>query len=208
MRRMLIAVVAAGLAAAVMASPALASSRSHHRFSGASVTAVWRSKTRLSSTSFRLTIWFVGVFPSASGTPSQVFKDVAKCKVVSGRRRCREVSFSVGFSRNLTAKQFSFDRKHLTGAHLDATYTLRTFVPHKPVRKSRATIVATWTGTGKITHNGGVDNFHSGCLHFHDTFHGRNRSATATGSVNGKSLGTTKNASLSTSTDIFIQHRC
>jgi len=208
MRRTIIAMVVAGLTAGLTASPALAASRPHHRFSGADVTAAWQSKTRLSPGRFELTTWFVGVFTSSSGTASQVVKEVAKCKVVSGHQRCRVVSYSAGLRRSLTAAQFTFDRKHLTAAHLDATYKLRTFIPRKPARTFRVRIVANWSGTGKISRNGGVDNFRSGCLRFHDTFHGRNRPATATGSVNGKSLGSTKHAFLSTSTDVTVEHRC
>jgi hypothetical protein len=198
--------VIAGLMTGAMAGTALASS--HHRFTFAAVTAEWRSKVRLSSGRVELTTWFVGVFPSASRTSSEVFKEVDRCRVVGGHRRCRLVSFSFGSRRSLTAAQFTWDRKHLQSAHLDATYKLHTFIPHKPGRTSRVSIVADWAGTGKISHSGGVDSFHTRCFHFHDTFHGRSRMATATGSVNRKSLGTTKNASLSTQTDIVLEHSC
>jgi hypothetical protein len=208
MRRVFLVMVIAGLVTGSMAGSALASSRTHHRFSSASMTAVWHSKVRLSSTRFQLTTWFVGVFPSKDRTFSEVFKEVARCRVVSGHKRCREVSFSDGFRRRLTASEFTFDRKHLQSGHLDATYKLRTFIRHKPPRTSKVTIVADWTGTGKISHSGGVDVFHSKCLHYHDAFHGRDRKATATGSVNGKSLGSTTNAFLSTNTDVFVEHRC
>ena len=212
MRRVFSAIVAAGLAtgvmAGVMAGPALASSQTHHRFSSAAVVAAWHSKVRLSPGRFQVTTWFVGVFPSRRGTASEVVKEVDKCTVVSGHRRCRVVSLSAGFRKSLTAAQFSFDRRHLQAAHLDATYKLRTVIPRKPPRTSTVTIVATWTGTGKISRSGGVSNFHSGCLHFHNTFKERHRAATATGSVNGRSLGSTKDAFLSTSTDVVVEHRC
>jgi hypothetical protein len=64
------------------------------------------------------------------------------------------------------------------------------------------------SGRSKITHSGGVNSFHTSCFQFHDTFRGRSRMATATGSVNRKSLGTTKNASLSTQADVVPEHRC
>jgi len=206
MRRLFLVTVIAGLATGLMAGQALASSHSHQRFRSAAVVAVWQSKTRLSSTQFKLTTWFVGVFPSERGTFSQVDREVAKCHVVSGHRRCRGVSFAVGVRRNLTATQFTFDRRHLKTAHLDATYQLRTFT--KPKRTFRVTIVADWAGTGKISRSGGIDNFRSGCLHFHDVFKNRQRRAIATGSENGKSLGSTKRAFLSTSSDLFVSHRC
>jgi hypothetical protein len=208
MRRVLMIMVIAGLMTGGMAGPALASSHTHHRFTSAAVTAEWRSKVRLSSGRFELTTWFVGVFPSSGQTFSQVFNEVDKCRVVSGHRRCRLVSFSFGFRRSITAAQFTWDRKHLQSAHLDAAYKLQTFIPKKPMRTSKVTIVADWAGTGKITHSGGVNNFHTSCFHFHDTFRSRSRMATATGSVNRKSLGTTKNASLSTQTDILLEHSC
>jgi hypothetical protein len=208
MRRVFVIMVIAGLMTGGMAVPALASSPTHHRFTFAAVTAQWRSKARLSAGRFELTTWFVGAFPSSSGTFSQVAREVDRCRVVSGHRRCRLVSFSFGFRRSLTAAQFTWDRKHLQSAHLDATYKLRTFIPHKPARTSRVTVVANWAGTGKITHSGGVNSFHTSCFHFHDTFRGRSRMATATGTVNRTSLGTTKNASLSTQTDVVLEHRC
>lgn len=208
MRRAFLVMVIAGLMTGGMAGPALASSLTHHRSSSAAATAVWRSKVRLSPGRIQLTTWFVGVFRSGSRTSGQVFKDVARCKMVGGHRRCREVSFSSGFRRSLTAAQFTFDRRHLQAAHLDATFKLRTFTRGKTVRTSRVTVVADWTGTGKILRIGAVDNFHSGCLHFHNTFKERHRAATATGSVNGKSLGTARNAFLSTGTDLVVLHRC
>src|SRR6266702_6673860 len=151
MRRVFLVLVIAGLVTGGMAGPALASSHTHHRFSGAAAAAAWHSKVRLSSTRFQLTTWFVGVFTSGGRTFSQVVKEVDKCRMVSGHQRCRVVSFSAGFRNNLTAAQFTVDRKHLQSAHLDASYKLRTFTPHKPVRTSRATVVADWAGTGKIS---------------------------------------------------------
>jgi len=208
MRRVILVMVIAGLMTGLMAGPALASSRTHHRSASAAVIAVWHSKTRLPAGRFRLTTWFVGVFPSASRTPSQVVKEVDRCTVVSGHRRCRIVSFSDGFRRSLTAAQFTFDRKHLQVARLDAAYKLRTFIRGKPVRTTRVRVAAGWAGTGKITRSGGVNSFHSGCLHFHNTFKDRHRAATATGSVNGNPLGSTTHAFLSTSTNVAIEHRC
>jgi len=208
MRRVIVTMVAAGLVTGAMAGPALASSNTAHRFNGATAIAEWRSKVPLSSGRFQLTTWFVDMFSSSSRTSAEVFKEVANCKLVNGHRRCRLVSFSDGFRRSLTATQFTFDRKHLQVAHLDAAFRLRTFIRGKPSRTSRVTIVADWTGTGKISHSGGVDTFHSRCVHFHDTFKERHRAATATGSVNGKSLGSAKRASLSTNSDVIVEHRC
>jgi len=208
MRRISLVMVIAGLVMGVLAGPALASSQVHHRFRSAAVVAVWHSKVRLSSGRFRLTTWFVGVFPSSGRTSSQVFREVDKCQVVSGHRRCQLVSVSAGFRRSVPAAQFTFDAKRLEAARLDAAYKLRVFRPGKPGRTIRVTIVAAWAGTGKLVHSGGIDNFHSGCLHFHDTFRDRHRAATATGSVSGKSLGSTKNAFLSASTEVVVERRC
>jgi hypothetical protein len=208
MRRVIVTMVAAGLVTGAMAGPALASSNTAHRFKGAAAIAEWQSKVPLSSGRFKLTTWFVGLFSSSSRTSAEVFKEVANCKMVNGHRRCRFVSFSNGFRRSLTATQFTFDRKHLQVAHLDAAFRLRTFIRGKPSRTSRVTVVADWAGTGKISHSGGIDSFHSRCVHFHETFKERRRMATATGSVNGKSLGSAKRASLSTNTEVIVQHRC
>jgi hypothetical protein len=207
MRRAFIVMVAAGVTAGLIASPALASSQTHNRLSSAEAVAVWHSKTRVAPGRSMVTTWLVDVFRGPDGTASQVIKEVDACAVVSGHQQCRLASVSVGF-RSLTSAQFTMDSKHLAAAHLDATYTLRTVFPKRPARTFKVTIVAAWTGTGTISRSGGVSTFRSGCLRFHDTFHGRNRAATATGSANGHSLGSTKNASLSTSTDVSIEHLC
>jgi hypothetical protein len=208
MRKISLVMAIAGLVVGVMAGPALASTQAHHRFRGAAVVALWRSKASQSPTRFTVTTWFVGAFPTARGAASEVAKEVDKCQVVSGHNHCTLAFFAVGLRRSLPATAFTFDRKHLQTAHLDATYQLRILKPGPPGKTFKVTIVVNWAGTGKISHSGGVSSFHSGCLHFHDTFRGRQRSATATGSENGTSLGTTKRAILSTSTDVVVEHRC
>jgi hypothetical protein len=200
--------VVAGLVIGGAAGPALAASHHHSRSSSADAFAVWRSKARLSPGHFKLTTWFVDVFQSSGRTAGQVGVDVAKCKRVNGHLRCRPVSFSFGFRRNLTASEATLDRKHLQSAHLDASFRLRTFVRGKRSSTSTVTVVADWTGTGKIIRSGGVDSFRSGCVHFHDVFHGRNRAATATGTFDKTALGTAKNAFLATNTDSSTEHRC
>ena len=198
----------AGLVMAGAAGPALAATHHHSRFSSTEAFAAWSSKVKLKPGQFEITTRYVDVFQSGGRTAAQVEQDVAKCKRVSGHLRCREVSFSFGFSRNLTASQASLDRKHLLSAHLDAAFRLHTFVHGKPPSTSTVTVVADWTGTGKIMHSAGVNSFHSGCVHFHDVFHGRNRKATATGTFNKIALGNARQALLATNTDSFTFHRC
>jgi len=199
--------VVAGLVMGGAAGPALAASHTHSRFSSASAFAEWHSKVRLSHGLFEVTTWYVNVFQDSGRTAGEVAKEVLKCKRVNGHPRCRPVSFSFGF-RKLTAAQATLDRKHLQSAHLDAAFRLRTFVRRKLVSTSTVTVVADWTGTGKIRRSGGVDSFRSGCLHFHDVFHGKNRAATATGTFGKTALGSAKHALLSTNTDSSIEHRC
>jgi hypothetical protein len=205
MRRVFLVVAIACLTSGLMAGPALASTRTHERYKNDAANAFWQSKTPLSSTSYELTTWYVGVYTSSHGTFSQLVKSVAKCHRASGRQRCREVSFAFGFLSHLTAKQFTFDAKRLDSAHLNATYLLHQY---KPKKTFKVTIVADWTGTGKLSHNGGNDNYHSGCLRFHDTFKGRSRKASVTASENGTSLGTARQAFLSTNSYLTISHRC
>jgi hypothetical protein len=202
-RRVFLVTAAACLATGLTAGPALAS-HTHQRFHSEAAFAVWQTKTPISSTEFKVTTWFVGLFPSNHGTFSDVEREVAKCTKVNGHLRCRGVSFAFGF-RRLSASQFTFDSRHLNSASVDATYQLRQF---KPRRTFRVKIVANWAGTGKISRSHGTDNFHSGCLSFHASFKDRQRAAVATGSVNAKSLGSTKRASLSTDTSLVIRHTC
>lgn len=209
MRRVLSVTVTVGVVTCLMAGPAAASAPVHHHSASAAIEAFWQSKVGLPQGRFKLITWSVGVFPSTRGTFSFVFKEVAKCRMASGHRRCRLVSVSEGVRRSLTAGQFSFDRRHLESAHLDATYKLRTFLPGgKKGRTFTAAVVASWTGVGKLSHERETSTFHSGCLQFHTTFKGRHRSATATGSISGKPLGTAKQASLSAGTSLTIEHRC
>jgi hypothetical protein len=198
----------AGLMIGGAAGPALAATHHHSRSSTAYVFAVWRSRVHLPHGQFELTSTFVNMFEYEGRLSAQVGQDVVKCKRVSGRLRCRPVSFSVGFARNLSATQASFDRKRLQTAHLDAAFKLRTFVRGKRPTTSTVTVVADWTGTGKIIRNGGVSTFRSGCLHFHDVFHGRNRTATATATFNKIALGNALHAVLAANTDSSIEHRC
>ncbi len=209
MRRVLLATVLAGLVTGLTAGPALASSPVHNRSSYASIEAFWHSKVRLSSTQFKLTTWYVGVYPSSRGTFSDLYKEVDKCRLVSGHRRCTLTSYSAGYRKSLPADQFSYDARHLATAHLDATYKLRTFTRQGVAGPAfRVTIVADWAGTGKLSRDGGTSTYHSGCLRFHNTFKDRHRSATATGAINGKSLGTTSDAFLSAGTSLVIEHDC
>jgi hypothetical protein len=209
MRRVFLATLLAGLVTGLTAGPALASAPVHNRSSNASIEAFWHSRIRLSSTRFELITWYVGVYPSSSGTFSDLYKEVDKCRLVSGHRQCRFVSFSSGYRNNLPADEFSYDARRLETAHIDATYKLRTFTGKgKAGPAFKVTIVADWTGTGKLSHDQGSSTYHSGCLRFHFVFHDRTRSATATGTLNGKSLGTTKDAFLSAGTSLNVVNFC
>ncbi|HEY5987652.1 MAG TPA: hypothetical protein VIV12_14950 [Streptosporangiaceae bacterium] len=209
MRRFLLAAVLAGLVTGLTAGPAMASAPVHSRSSYASIEAFWHSKVRLSATRFKLITWYVGVYPSSNGTFSDLYKEVDKCHMVSGHRRCAVESYSSGFRKSLTANQFTYDSKRLATAHIDAAYKLRTFTKEGVSGHAfRVTIVANWTGTGKLSRDGGTSTYHSGCLGFHYTFKDRNRSATATGAINGKSLGSTNDAFLSVGTSLSVQHDC
>ena len=207
MRRLFLMTVVAGLTIGGAAGPALASTHNHGRSSNASAFAVWRTKVKLKPGQTEITTWFVQLYESNSRIVAQVGQDVVKCKRVSGHARCRPVSFSFGYGRP-TASQVSLDRKHLLSAHLDASFRLRTFVRGKPLSHSTVTVVADWTGTGRIIRSGGVDSYRSGCVHFHDVFHAKNRKATATGTFGKTALGSSTHSFLSTSTDSFIEHRC
>jgi hypothetical protein len=209
MRRIFLATVLAGLVTGLTAGPALASAPVHNRSSQASIEAFWHSKIRLSSTEFKLITWYVGVYPSSGGTFSDLYKEVDKCRMVSGHRRCTVASFASGYLNNLPAGQFSYDARRLETAHIDAIYKLRTFTRHgKAGRTFNVTIVANWTGMGKISRDHGTSTYHSGCLQFMFVFRDRTRSATAAGAVNGKPLGITKDAFISAGSSLQVEHNC
>jgi len=200
--------VVAGLMIGGAAGPALAATHHHGRSSSAYVFALWRSRVPLPKGHFEITSSFVNLFQYEGRTQARVGVEVVKCKRVSGRQRCRLVSFSFGSLRNLTASQATLDRKRLQSAHLDAAFRVRTVVRGKRPTTSTVTVVADWTGIGKIRRSGGVDSFRSGCVHFHDVFHGKNRAATATATFNKTALGSANHAFMATNTDSFIEHRC
>lgn len=207
MRRVFLAAVAAGLVMGGAAGPALAATHNHSRFSDAYAFAFWHKKVRLAPGKTEVTTWFVQVYQYAGHTNGQVGEQVVKCKRVNGHPRCRLVSFSFGY-RRLTASQATLDRKKLESAHLDAAFKLRTFVRGKPRTTSTVTVVADWTGTGKIIRSGSINNYRSGCMHFHDVSHGKSRKATATGTFNKIALGSARDSYLATNTDSYSQHRC
>ena len=200
--------VVAGLVLGGAAGPVLAATHHHSRFSNVYVIAVWRSKVHLSHGQSEFTTTYVNLSEYEGRITARVARELVKCKRVSGHTHCRLVSFSAGSARNLTATQVSIDRKKLQSAHLDAAIKLRTFVRGKRTTTSTVTVVTDWTGTGKIRRNGGVESFRSGCIHFHDVFHGKTRAATATGTFGKIALGSARNAFLATNTDSFIEHRC
>jgi hypothetical protein len=209
MRRFLLATVLAALVIVLTAGPARASTPLHNRSSSASVEAFWHAKVPQSATRFELVTWYVGVYPSTTGIFSDLYKEIDECRLVSGHQRCTFASYSAGYLNSLSAAQFSYDAKRLESAKIHATYRLRTFT--KSGRTGPAfnvTIMAAWTGIGKLTRAGGSSTYHSGCTVFHYTFRDRYRSAAATGSVNGKPLGRTTDASLAASTSLNIEHKC
>jgi hypothetical protein len=209
MRRFLLATVLAALVIVLTAGPAEASTPLQNRSSYASVEAFWHAKVRQSATRFELVTWYVGVYPSSSGTFSDLYKEVDECRLVSGQQRCTFASYSAGYLNHLSAAQFSYDAKRLESAKIHATYKLRTFTKYGRTGSAfNVTIVAAWTGIGKLTRAGGSSTYHSGCTVFHYTFRDRFRSAAATGAVNGKSLGRTTDASLAASTSLSIEHQC
>jgi hypothetical protein len=156
----------------------------------------------------------VGVFTSTDGgtfTYSDLYQDVESCIKTTNGTNCTQTSSKYGDS-DLTGPtdSFTMDFTNLSGASLDGTYTLESYDENgNPVGSPETDrIVATWTGSGPIIKSHSKFSFHQKCIHFQATTKGKNRDATATGTLNGTRLGKTNDTFFGGEATIQVDHYC
>jgi hypothetical protein len=91
-----------------------------------SANAFWYTTEWLSQTSYRSTVWYVGVYQDSGETFSDFYFDSSICEVTPPEDECTFEASRYGFS-DLTNDTFTIDAKDLTTAHLDAVYDLQDY---------------------------------------------------------------------------------
>jgi hypothetical protein len=196
MRKVAILTLAIALLA-VAAGSAQASKPTRTRSASVSANAFWYTTEWLSATSYRSTVWYVGVYQETGETYSDLYFDSSICEVTPPEDTCTSESSRYGFS-DLNGDTFTIDAKGLTSAHLDAVYDLQAFdADFNPIGDPVAThIVTDWTGVGSLSREKSSYSIHTPCGVFRYTSKGVNRGAEATGSLDGTDLGETYDAYL------------
>jgi hypothetical protein len=192
---------------AVAASPAQANKPT--KSADLSANAFWYTTETLSATSYRSTVWYVGVYQSREGTFSDLYFDSSICEVTPPEDTCTSEASRYGFS-DLTGDTFTIDAKGLTTAHIDAVYDLQEYdADFNPVGDPVAThIVTDWTGEGSLSREKSSYSLHTPCGVIRYKSNGVSRSAEATGSIDGADLGETYDAYLSTGTSRSFEPTC
>ena len=211
MRRWTVLTIGAVLLIGVLAAPASAVSS---RFRGTTAEAFWHKKHWVTSTTFTETTWYVGVFASPDDTTSRysdLYEDVELCTVSGSRASCVPQLSKYGDSRlRRSTDVFTMDFSNLSAAHLHGTYRLQSYdaTGNAVGALESYTIVADWTGYGTVTRNMDKFSFHNRCIHFSATTKGKTRPASATGTLNGAGLGTTKDTFFGGNATIQVDHEC
>jgi hypothetical protein len=187
------------------------------RYTSSTAQAFWYDREDLTSDTYTLTVWYVGVYSDEGGGGgggffSDLYQEVDRCEVGQRFDRCRNVSFEVGYTDlSRDGETFTFDTSGLTVAHLESTYKLQSYDENgNPVGDPEVySVVTDWTGKGDLTRSHESYSFHQGCTHFTTHVKGLSRRAVATGSLNGTTdLGTTRDAFMARSSYTDNYHNC
>lgn len=195
---------------ALAAGPAQASKPTKTRSADVSANAFWYTTEWLSETSYRSTVWYVGVYQSSEDTFSDLYFDSSICEVTPPEDTCTFESSRYGFS-DLSGETFTIDAKSLTSAHLDAVYDLQEYDGEfNPVGDPVAThIVTDWTGVGSsLSREKSSYSVHTPCGVIRYTSKGVSLAAEATGSLDGTDLGETYDAYLATGISRSFEATC
>jgi hypothetical protein len=194
---------------ALAAGPAQASKPTKTKSADSSANAFWYTTEWLSDTTYRSTVWYVGVYQSSEGTFSDLYFDSSVCEVTPPEDTCTSESSRYGFS-DLSGQAFTMDVKELTSAHLDAVYDLQTYdADFNPVGDPVATrIVTDWTGAGSLSREKSSYSIHTGCGVISYKSNGVSRLATATGSLDGTDLGETDDGYLAKGASRSMDRTC
>jgi hypothetical protein len=208
MRKIAILSIAAAMLA-VAVGPAEAGKPIRTRSANLSANAFWYSIETISPTSYRSSVWYVGVYQSSEETFSDLYFDTSICEVTPPEDTCTPESSRYGFS-DLSGQTFTIDAKSLSASHLDATYDLQEYdADFNPVGDPVAThIVTDWTGIGSLFREKSSYSVQTPCGLVRYTSKGVNRSAEATGSVDGLDLGETYDAYLASGASRSFEPTC
>lgn len=195
MRRWVALALGLAVAMSLAATPAQAE---RYRYRSGTAQAFWYSEEPTGAQTYRLTVWYVGVFvdvfEGGQHFYSDLYQEVADCRKREGGETCRTVSFKVGFS-DLTGQGevFRLDSQDLTGAHLEATYRLRTYDEQGNLvgDGERFAVVTDWEGVGEVRKSVERYSYRSDCFREESVTRGRSRATEATGSLNAAALGET-----------------
>jgi hypothetical protein len=196
MRKLAILALAMALLA-VASGSAQAAKSTKTKSASVSANAFWYTTEWLSQTSYRSTVWYVGVYQDSGETFSDLYFDSSICEVTPPEDTCTFESSRYGFS-DLSGQTFTLDAKSLESAHLDAVYDLQAYdADFNPVGDPVAThIVTDWTGVGSLSREKSSYSLHTPCGLVRYKSNGVNRSAEATGSLDATDLGETDDAYL------------
>jgi hypothetical protein len=175
-----------------------------------SASAFWYTTEPLSATTYRSTVWYIGVYQSSGeDTFSDLYFESSICEVAPPEDECTFESSRYGFS-DLAGQTFTIDAKGLTTAHLDAVYDLQAVdADFNPIGDPVAThIVADWTGLGSYSREKSSYSIHTPCGIVRYSSKGVSRSGEATGSLDGTDLGETYDAYLASGTSRSFEPTC
>jgi hypothetical protein len=211
MRRTLAAAVVAAVALVGLGAPA--ANAASEKYQSRSLNAFWHFRKTVDKDTYLRTTWYAGAYRSGEdGFWSDLYKTTRRCQVRDGRDRCRTVAFAYGAIRKLRDGSFTVDRKVTTG-HLEATYRMHTYRDGEQVNLGPAHIVADLTGRGDVRRSSESYSSHSKCDHYMYSGTWRFRRALATGTldfrgVEGRDLGTTRDAGMAAGQTIEVSHSC
>ena len=209
MRRFL---VLGALVAALLPFGAPNAVAASERYQSQTLDAFWHSKKVVDADTYLRTTWYAGVYETGDGLWSDLYKDVERCQVRGGPDRCRGVSFAYGEIRDIGGGSFWVNRR-LSAGHLEATYRMHTYRDGERVPLGRAHIVADLTGRGDVSRSQDSYSTHSKCDHYRFSGRWLSRRALASGTldfrgVEGKNLGTTRDAGMGRGQQIEVEHSC
>jgi hypothetical protein len=194
---------------AVAAAPTQAAKPTRTRSQDVSANAFWYTNEPISATSYRSTVWYVGVYRSGEETFSDLYFDSSICEITPPEDTCTPESSRYGYS-DLTGQTFTMDTRELASAHLDAVYDLQEYdADFNPVGDPVAThIVTDWTGIGTLSREKSSYKVTTPCGIVRYTSKGLNRGAEATGELEGTDLGETYDAYLATGASRSFERIC
>jgi hypothetical protein len=216
MRRLI--VLAVGIPVAFsLTLPARALTGPRERYDTAGLDAFWHSTRKIDRSTYLRTTWYAGAYVSEGHQEylfwSDLYKDVQRCEERDGRDRCRTAAYWVGVIDELAeGESFSVDHKLATG-QLIATYRLRQRDGGGWVGPRRTvTVNATLTGLGEMHRSEySEEDWEGHCLVWGYEDRSVRREAIAAGTLSGdvtRSLGRTRDASLSSGRSAFVEGDC